>query len=57
MVIKTDLSRYVIGKALLQYDDKGVLRLVTFFLKKNNTAEFNYLMYDKELLAVIRYLK
>ena len=57
MVIKTDLSGYVIGKALLQYDDKGVLRLVTFFLKKNNTVKSNYLIYDKELLTVIRYLK
>ena len=57
MVIETDLFGYVIGGALLQYDDEGVFRPVTFFSKKNNTAEFNYPIYDKELLAVIRCLE
>ncbi len=30
---------------------------MAFFLRKNNLAEYNYPIYNKELLAVIYYLK
>ena len=56
-VVETDSSGYAIGGALSQYDDKGVLRPVAFFSKKNNAAESNYPIHDKELLAVVRYLE
>jgi hypothetical protein len=32
----------------------GVLRPVAFFLKKMGPAETNYMIYDKELLAIVR---
>lgn len=56
-VVETDSSGYAIGGALSQYDDEGVLRPVAFFSKKNNAAECNYPIHDKELLAVIRCLE
>jgi hypothetical protein len=28
-----------------------------FFSKKNNPAEYNYEIYDKEILVIIRYLE
>jgi transposase InsO family protein len=56
-VVETDSSGYAIGGALSQYNDEGILRPVAFFSKKNNSAECNYPIHDKELLAVIRCLE
>lgn len=56
-VVETDSSGYAIGGALSQYDDEGILRPVAFYSKKNNPAEANYPIHDKELLAVIRCLE
>ena len=56
-VVETDSSGYAIGGALSQYDDDGTLRPVAFFSRKNNPAECNYPIHDKELLAVICCLK
>ena len=57
IVVETDSLGYVVGGALSQYDDDGTLRPVAFFSRKNNVAEYNYPIHDKELLAVISYLK
>jgi len=56
-VVETDSSGYAVGGALSQYDDDGTLRPVAFFSRKNNPAECNYPVHDKELLAVISCLK
>ena len=56
-VVETDSSGYAVGGALSQYDDDGTLRPVAFFSRKNNPAECNYPIHDKELLAVICCLK
>ena len=56
-VIETDSSGYVVGGALMQYDDDGLLRPCAFFSKKNLPAECNYEIHDKELLAIVRCLK
>jgi hypothetical protein len=37
-----------------QYNDEGILYPVTFFSKKHTPAQYNYEMYDKELMAIIR---
>ena len=34
-----------------------MLRPYTYFSKKNKPAEYNYEIYDKEMLAIIRNLK
>ena len=32
----------------------SILKLVAYYSKKMNPAEYNYMIYDKELLAIIR---
>ena len=54
IVVETDASDYVSARVLSQPDNKGVLRPVAFFSKKHSLAEFNYEIYDKELLAIVR---
>ena len=53
-ILETDASDYVTGGILSQYNDEGVLHPVTFYSKTMISAEYNYHIYDKELLAIIR---
>jgi RNase H-like domain found in reverse transcriptase len=51
--VETDASDFVTAGVLSQiYGD--ILRPVAFFSKKMSPAECNYMIYDKELLAIIR---
>ena len=52
-MVETDASDYVSTGVLSQYDDQGILHPVAFFSKIYAPAEYNYEIYDKELLAVI----
>jgi hypothetical protein len=52
-IIETNASDYVFTSILSQYDDEGILHLVTFFSKKHSLAECNYEIYDKELMAIV----
>ena len=54
--LETDCSGFAIGGALLQERD-GVRRPVGFFSQKLNKAEINYDIHDKEMLAVVSYVK
>ena len=56
-VIKADLSDYVTEGILSQYNEDRVLYPVVYFLKRLNPAKYNYKIYNKELLAIIRYFK
>ena len=56
-VIKANSSNYVTGGILSQYNKDGVLYPIVYFLKQPNPAECNYKIYNKELLAIIRYFK
>ena len=56
-VIKTDLSDYVTGGILSQYNEEGILYFVAYFLKWLSPAKCNYKIYNKELLAIIRCFK
>ena len=56
-VIKANLSDYIIRGILSQYNKDGVLYPVVYFLKQLNPAKCNYEIYNKELLAIIRYFK
>ena len=56
-VIKANLSDYTIRGILSQYNKDRVLHPVVYFLKWLNLAEYNYKIYNKELLAIIRYFK
>ena len=56
-IIKTNSSNYVTGGILSQYNKDGVLYPIVYFLKWLNPAKYNYEIYNKELLAIIRYFK
>ena len=55
--LETDSSGWCIGGVLMQADENGAVRPCAFFSKKNNPAECNYEIYDKEMLAIIRCLE
>ena len=56
-IIKANLSNYIIKDILSQYNKDGVLYFIVYFLKWLNPAKYNYKIYNKELLAIIRYFK
>ena len=56
-VIKADSSNYATRGILSQYNKNGVLHPVVYFLKRLNSAKYNYKIYNKELLAIIKYFK
>ena len=53
MILETDASDYADGDIISQYDDEGILHPCAFFSRKFITAELNYEIYDKEMLAII----
>ena len=52
-IIKIDSSGYVIEGLLSQYDDNEIFWPYAYFFKRNTSAECNYEIYNKELLAII----
>ena len=56
-VVEANSSNYITGGILSQYNKDGVLHPIIYFLKRLNPAKYNYEIYDKELLAIIRYFK
>ena len=56
-IIKANLSNYVTKGILSQYNKDGVLYPIVYFLKQLNLAKCNYEIYNKELLAIIKYFK
>ena len=56
-VVEADLSDYVTGGILSQYNEDGVLYPIVYFLKWLSPAKYNYKIYNKELLAIIRCFK
>ena len=56
-IIKANLSDYITKGILSQYNKDGVLHPIIYFLKQLNPAEYNYEIYNKELLAIIKYFK
>ena len=56
-VIKANSSNYITRGILFQYNKDGVLYSIIYFLKWLNPAKYNYKIYNKELLAIIRYFE
>ena len=56
MVVETDASDYALGCVLSQIIDKK-LHPVAFHSRKFNSAEINYEIHDKELLAIVTAFK
>ena len=55
--VECDSSDYVTSGILSQMGDDGALHPVAFMSKKLDCAECNYEIYDKELLAIVRYME
>ena len=54
ILVETDASDYVPAGILSKRNEEGTLHSVAFFFRKHSHAEYNYEIYDKELLAIIR---
>ena len=54
VTVEIDASDYVVTEVMSQRDDNEQLRPVTYFSFKMLSAECNYEIYDKKLLAIIR---
>jgi hypothetical protein len=52
-IVETDTSIFALGAILSQFGIDGLLHLVAFYSQKLTSAEINYQVYDKELLAII----
>ncbi len=57
IILKINSFDYVNDEVLSQYDNEEVLHSVTFYNKNMSSAECNYEIYDKKLLAIIRAFK
>ena len=56
-IVETNSSNYVSSGVFSQLGEDELLHPVAFFSKNLNPAECNYEIYDKELLAIIRYFE
>ena len=52
-VVKTDTSDYISGAVLSQPDYEEVLHSVAFLSHHHLLAEYNYKIYNKELLVIV----
>jgi len=52
-VIEINASNYVFKNILFQYDENEILHSVAYFLKKHNSIEYNYEIYNKELMIIV----
>ena len=56
-VLEVDCSDYALGGCLSQIDNQQKLRPVAYFSRRLNSAEINYPIHDKEMLAIISCLQ
>jgi len=54
VIIETNAFNYVSAEVLFQFDDKGILHPVAFFSKKYFSIEYNYEIYNKELMVIVQ---
>jgi len=52
-VIEINALNYVFKDILFQYDENEILHLISYFLKKHNSVNCNYEIYDKELMIIV----
>ena len=56
-VLEADFSGFALGGCLSQVDNSRKLRPIAYFSQKLNSAEVNYPIHDKEMLAIVTCLK
>ena len=54
IIVEIDSSYYISSRVFSQLGDDQLLHAIAFFSKNLNPAEYNYEIYDKELLIIIR---
>jgi hypothetical protein len=54
IIIEIDTSDYVSTSVLSQYDDDNILYPIAYISKTYSPAEYNYEIYNKQLIAIIR---
>ena len=53
IIIEIDASDYMSEGILSQYNENGVLHSIIYFLKKYNSTECNYKIYNKKFIIII----
>ena len=53
IVIEINVSDYVSEGILSQYNENEILHSVAYFLKKHNSTECNYKIYDKKFIIIV----
>jgi hypothetical protein len=53
LIVETDPSHYVSVCVLFQYNYDNVLYPIAYISKKYSPVEYNYVIYIKELMAII----
>ena len=56
-IFETNSSDNISAEILSQYGDDGLLHPVAFFSRKHSPQEINYEIYDKKLLAIIKFFE
>ena len=56
-ILETDLSENFFVKILFWYREDGLYHLVAFFSCKHLPQKINYEIYNKELLAIVKFFK
>jgi hypothetical protein len=54
IIVETDTSDYVSTSMLSQYNDDNILYPMAYFSKKHSPTEYNYEIYNKELMAIVQ---
>ena len=57
ITVKTNILDYTLGGVISQKRTNRKLYLVAFYSRKLTLVELNYEIYDKELLAIVEYLR
>ncbi len=55
--VETNVFDFIFGRQFVQRNEKRRLYFITFFSKKLYRLEFNYPIYNKELIAIIESFK
>ena len=55
-IVLTDSSNYISSKVFFQLENTKLLYFIIFFLKNFNLTKCKYKIYNKKLLAIIKYL-
>ena len=57
MILKADVSNFVLRGVTSQVDEDDLLHLVAFHNRKFNSIEVNYEIYDRKMLVIVECMK